>query len=126
MRDIILEKGWQQGSVFKAADVPDGVVWDGGKKQKHIFVVLPYSCAVVSDNLNEEPVVEVIRLSKIINDVPHWRHAQHPRALVLSLLDTQTGNNVFWKARMADRFFLPKDALSSFSPDDAYFYNYEH
>lgn len=117
MREGLIQAGWEQGAIFRASDIPDDIKeWSGGTKNKHICIVLPYSCAVVSDNLNEEPRVEVIRLSKAIRAHPEWRHNQHPRNLVIPLTRKSDGSVEYWRARMADRYFLPKVALPRITP----------
>lgn len=120
MREIILGNGWRQGSIFRASDVPQDTQWAGGAKQRHLCIVLPYSCAVVADNTNEEPYVEVIRLAQERDPRPHWRHMQHARNLVIPIVNVPAQAYEFWRARMADRYFLPKGVLAEFSPSVEY------
>ena len=125
IRGTIIKNGWAQGKAFAAQDVPDELQDrdELGRKQKYIFVVLPYSCAVVSGNTELEPTVELLRFSLTDNERPAWKHTQNPRQLCLPV--RVKGSPRYCVANIKDRFFLEKSIFTTFLPNPDFVFEQE-
>lgn len=113
--------GWRQGSVITTQEcslieaIPD--------PGKDIFVVAPYSCAVVnSDFQNKEPILELIRFREVQAEAA-LQKGRNPRTIQLKVLNEKA--LLFFNASIHDRYFVAHNILEGSSPSQKYRINDE-
>lgn len=108
-------RGWRQGSCFSCSIVELKPEFVSPVKEDDIYVVLPYSCAVVNDNESKEPKIELIRGTRgEENKGLQW--GRNPRTLQLSIRSIHSGISQAYHFNMHDRFFLPRTILKPIVP----------
>ena len=108
--------GWRQGSVVTASEHPlTNYVEDAGED---IFIIAPYSCAVVNEDFGKkEPLLELIRF-KPSNQDRQFQKGRSPRTLQLTVL--QKNSPSFFNADIHDRHFVPHEILVGKRPSEKY------
>lgn len=110
-----LEKmGWRQFSIFLGNAHPELTDLIPNLNDRDIFIILPYSCAVVNGDFeNKEPYIEVLRCRETtLNKSYQW--GRDPREIHLGLEAPNMKGTL--SAKIYDRFFIPHKLLLEFDP----------
>jgi len=102
--DDLEQVGWRQCSVFEGRDIPGLKAAVDEYQDDDIFIVLPYSCAVVSMDFAKEPYVELFRLRRSDVKKRANHHGRNPRNIQIEIVDN--GKKVFLDGSIHDRFFV--------------------
>lgn len=118
-RDHLTKLNWRQGSVLtlERHDFLADLVSDPSKISKDIFVIAPYSCAVVSGDFEAEPSVELIRFSPAGAN-PNLHRARNPRILQIPVV--KESDTAHYQTNINERYFLERSNLLSSAPDDRF------
>nr|BBJ02578.1 hypothetical protein YBY_04260 [Marinobacter nauticus] len=113
IRAAIKEKGWTQGACFTTRDLPDPAVLPARyQADDFIFIVVTHACAVVHENFDEEPHLEVLAARIIDKPIGTDTNLKNTRRLSTSLVASEEETPIHLFAR--DRFFLPRKLLLEF------------
>lgn len=106
--------GWRQFSIVSTSELPalsNYINCD----ENDIFVVLPYSCAVVNEDFQEkEPSIEFLRARPVERQDKGLQWGRNPREVHLEI-EGEAGKSIL-HASMKDRFFAPHDLLLQSPP----------
>ena len=109
------ELGWRQCSIVVGQDLPGLKEAVNNYLDDDIFIVLPYSCAVVQMNFQKEPNVELFRVRKVEKKDKGLQFGRNPRQLQI---EVQNGNEAFFvNGTIHDRFFIEHSLFIAKSPD---------
>ncbi len=99
------ELGWRQGSVFFGRDCLELSADINKFDPDDVFIVLPYSCAVVNmDFENKEPYIEVLRAKKDSKRKRSSQWGRNPRQI--QLIAEKDDTQYFINASIHDRIFI--------------------
>ena len=109
------ELGWRQCSIVVGRDLPGLREVVNNYQDNDIFIVLPYSCAVVQMDFQKEPNVELFRVRKVEKKDKGLQFGRNPRELQIVV---QNGNETFLvNGSIHDRFFIEHSLFTDKSPD---------
>jgi len=109
------ELGWRQCSIVVGQDLPGLKEAVKNYQDDDIFIVLPYSCAVVQMDFQKEPNIELFRVRKVVKKDKGLQFGRNPRQLQIKV---QNGNETFFVVgSIHDRFFIEHSLFITKSPD---------
>ncbi|MFK5913116.1 MAG: hypothetical protein QM484_01980 [Woeseiaceae bacterium] len=98
------ELGWRQCSIFLGSDLPNLARCVHDYSDDDIYIVLPYSCAVVQMDFDKEPNIELFRVRRIRKKNRGLLFGRSPRQLNIEI---QGDVGVFYaNGSIHDRFFI--------------------
>lgn len=112
---ISLEQlGWRQFSVITGSDLP--VLSDivTNYADDDVFIVMPYSCAVVQMNFEKEPYVELYRSHRVNRKNRGLQFGRSPRELQLEM--SESGKRIYVNGSIHDRFFVGHEYFLELRP----------
>ncbi len=108
-RQTLTAMNWKQGAVLSLEDGHEFLSDEIDEAEDSIFIVAPYSCAVVNgDFKNLEPWVELFRF-KPTDENRELQYSRHARLLQLPI-NTVSGIQ-FYTANIHDRHFIAHEQL---------------
>jgi len=109
------ELGWRQCSIVVGSDIPSLKENVRGYQDDDIFIVLPYSCAVVQMNFEKEPNIELFRVRKAEKKDKGIQYGRNPRQLQI---EVQSGSGILYADGLIhDRFFIDHSFFVNCSPN---------
>jgi len=109
------ELGWRQGSIVVGRDLPGLKEVVKNYQDDDIFIVLPYSCAVVQMDFQKEPNIELFRVRNVEKKDKGLQFGRNPRQLQIEI---QNGDEIFFEnGSIHDRFFIEHSLFIAKSPD---------
>jgi len=106
--------GWRQCSIIEGRDLPDLARIVDDYTDDDIFIVLPYSCAVVQMNFDKEPNIELFRVRRTAGRDKGMQFGRNPRSL--QLIMEENGAAIFVNGSIHDRFFIGHHLLVGLQP----------
>jgi len=96
--------GWRQCSVIEGRAVPglDGIVSDYADDD--VFIVLPYSCAVVQMDFEKEPNIELFRVKRVDRRDRGLQYGRSPRLLQLEMEEDE--ETIYVNGSIHDRYLI--------------------
>lgn len=79
------ELGWRQCSIVTGADIPELNRAIDDYQEDDIYIVLPYSCAVVQMDFEKEPDIELFRVRRTEKKNKGLQFGRSPRLLQLEV-----------------------------------------
>ncbi|MCW8830937.1 MAG: hypothetical protein OQK32_05375 [Gammaproteobacteria bacterium] len=107
--------GWRQCSIIEGKDVPGLDDSVSNYADDDIFIVLPYSCAVVQMDFSKEPFVEIFRVRRAEKKNKGWQFGREPRWLQVEIEDG--GRAVYVNGTIHDRFFVGHELFLNKQPN---------
>lgn len=114
----IISNGWKQGSCLL---VENGQFIDknNNRLKEGLYVVISQDCDVVNHDLNKEPIIELLYMSEVKKEDGSLTNGKNPRKLHFKL-QVDSGNKCL-ECIIHDKFFLPRQHLSSIVPHNKFF-----
>ena len=107
--------GWRQCSIVTGADVPELERAIDDYQEDDIYIVLPYSCAVVQMDFEKEPNVELFRVRRTEKRNKGLQFGRSPRLLQIEI---QSDDDFFLADGIIhDRFFIDHSLFLGLSPN---------
>lgn len=113
--NTIQKQGWLQFSIFFFSDCPKSLKNKlNGCNEDDLFVVLPYSCAVVQQDFIKEPFIEVQKFSKDNLDKGR-QYGRQPRELQIEISLDNSMN--YYSTKISERFNIEHHHFQEFNPN---------
>lgn len=107
--------GWRQCSIVTGADIPELEKTINDYQEGDIYIVLPYSCAVVQMDFEKEPNIELFRVRRTEKKNKGLQFGRSPRLLQIEI---QAEDGFFLaEGFIHDRFFIDHSIFSGLSPN---------
>lgn len=111
----IEDLGWRQCSIIVGSDLPGLAEMVKEYQNDDIFIVLPYSCAVVQMDVEKEPYIELFRVRRASGVEKEYQFGRNPRLLQIEVQGE--GELFFATGSIHDRFFIDRSVFSGLKPD---------